>query len=101
MPTKIYVDDDSKEEIAWLCGDNWDLAAQMSALEAWLSANQSQGPASRYIADIGFSVRPDASGGGAAISPAMMRRMADLGFTLFLSEYPTSAASPTDEATKT
>ena len=69
MPTKIYVDDDSKEEIAWLCGDNWDLAAQMSALEAWLSANQSQVPASRYIADIGFSVRPDASGGGAAISP--------------------------------
>ena len=42
MPTKIYVDDDSKEEIAWLCGDNWDLAAQMSALDAWLSANQSQ-----------------------------------------------------------
>jgi hypothetical protein len=43
----------------------------------------------RYIVDIGFEVRADAGGGGAALSPDLMRTMADLGMSLFLSEYPT------------
>jgi hypothetical protein len=94
VPTKIYVDDDSKDEVAWFCGEDWDLAAQVLALEAWLSANQSQVPAGGCIADIGFSVHLSPGGGGAAISPTMMRCMADLGITLFLSEYPASDAQP-------
>ena len=37
---------------------------------------------------IGFTPREDALGGGAAIAPEMMRTMAELGMSLFLSEYP-------------
>jgi hypothetical protein len=90
MPVKIYSEHRPGEEVAWLCDDNWRLSDQVSALEAWLHDSQTKLKTGRYIADIGFSVREDASGGGAAISPEMMRRMADLGMSLFLSDYPTS-----------
>ena len=88
MPIKIYTQDDAATEIAWLCDDDWQLPTQVSALEAWLAQNSATFSNGRYIADIGFSVRSDATGGGAALSPQMMRVMADLGITLFLSEYP-------------
>ncbi len=88
MPISIYSDDDSKAEVAWLCTDDWSLPSQVSALEAWLTQPERTVSAGRCIADIGFSVRAEATGGGAAISPEMMRRMADLGITLLLSEYP-------------
>ena len=58
------------------------------ALEIWLKENRSKIKGGQYVADIGFTLREDASGGGAAISPEMMRAMADLGMSLFLSEYP-------------
>ena len=87
MPISIYRDDDSRAEIASLCDDDWGLPSQVTALEAWLTQSAAAVGAARYIADIGFSVRADATGGGAALSPEMMRRMADLGITLFLSEY--------------
>lgn len=86
MPISIYRDDDSKTEVAWLCGDDWSLRPQVSALQAWL-AQHAPITSGRYIADIGFSVRGDATGGGAVMPPEMMRRMVDLGITLFLSEY--------------
>jgi hypothetical protein len=88
MPVKIYTADDSRTEIAWLCDDDWNLPAQVSALGAWLAQDTPNITKGRYIADIGFSVRSDATGGGAVLSPQMMRSMADLGITLFLSEYP-------------
>lgn len=88
MPVKIYSGEDSRAEIAWLCDDDWNLPAQVSALEAWLAQNSATISSGHYIADIGFSIRSDATGGGAAISPEMMRTMADKGITLFLSEYP-------------
>ena len=91
MPVIIYrvtAEGRKNEEIAWLCDDNWRLPDQAEALEAWLSEHRSTLMPDRYIADIGFSLREDASGGGAAISPEMMRTMADLGISLFLSEYP-------------
>jgi hypothetical protein len=91
MPITVYADDDSKPEVAWLCENDWQLSSQISALDAWLGGSDAKIPKGRYIADIGFSVRPDAAGGGAAISPDMMRRMADLGISLFLSEYPRGA----------
>jgi hypothetical protein len=88
MPISIYRDDDSRAEIAWLCDDDWSLPAQVTALEAWLTQSAAAVGGGHSIADIGFSIRADATGGGAAVSPEMMRRMADLGITLFLSEYP-------------
>jgi hypothetical protein len=92
MPINIYSQEpDSPNRIAWLCDDNWRLPDQAEALEAWLAENRSTLKPGRYIADIGFTPREDASGGGAAISPEMMRTMADLGMSLFLSEYQNGA----------
>ena len=87
MPISIYRDDDTRAEVAWLGDDDWGLASQINALEEWLARSAPAVDSGRYVADIGFSVRTDATGGGAAVSPEMMRRMADLGITLFLSEY--------------
>ena len=95
MPITIYSDDDSRKKIAWLCDDNWRLPDQVSALEAWLDQNRTTIKSGRYTADIGFSTREDSLGGGAAISPEMMRIMADLGISLFLSEYPSGDESAT------
>jgi hypothetical protein len=88
VPIKIYTDDEARAEVAWLCDDDWRLPSQVSALQAWLTQNTASLGGLRYIADIGFSPRPDPGGGGASISPEMMRNMAELGITLFLSEYP-------------
>ncbi len=87
MPIKIYSQDDL-HELAWLCDKDWNLAPQVCALEEWLNKNKAGIESGHYIADIGFCVREDAAAGGAAISPEMMRTMADLGMRLFLSEYP-------------
>ena len=70
-----------------LCAKSWDLPKQVAALEAWLKKNKRKMKKGPYVADIGFAVRKDAGGGGAVLPPAMMRAMADLGISLFLSEY--------------
>jgi hypothetical protein len=91
MPINIYrvtPEGQENERIAWLCDDIWRLPNQAEALEAWLAENHATLKPDEYVADIGFTLREDASGGGAAISPQMMRTMADLGMSLFLSEYP-------------
>ena len=93
MPIKIYPRENPTDETAWLCGDDWSLPSQVAALETWLGENKGRVKSGCYIADIGFSVRDDAAGGGAAISPEMMRTMADLGISLFLSEYPHETAA--------
>jgi hypothetical protein len=91
MPVSIYrvtPEGQKNESIAWLCDGNWRLPDQAEALEAWLAENRATLKPGEYVADIGFTMREDASGGGAAIPPEMMRTMADLGMSLFLSEYP-------------
>jgi hypothetical protein len=91
MPVNIYrVTPEGQENqcIAWLCEGNWRLPDQAEALEAWLVEHHATLKPDDYIADIGFTLREDASGGGAAIPPDMMRAMADLGMSLLLSEYP-------------
>lgn len=90
MPVSIYrvtPKGQKNERLAWLCDDNWRLPDQAEALEAWLVEHRATLRPDIYVADIGFAPREDASGGGAAISPEMMRTMADLGMSLFLSEY--------------
>ena len=91
MPVNIYrvtPEGQENERIAWLCDDNWRLPDQAEALEAWLVEHHATLKPDKYVADIGFTLREDASGGGAALPPEMMRTMADLGMSLFLSEYP-------------
>jgi hypothetical protein len=87
MPIKIALTADRTKEIAWLCGDEWALPAQVAALEKWLKRKRTLKPAD-YYADLGFMARRDAGGGGSVLTPAMMQKMVDLGITLYLSEYP-------------
>lgn len=91
MPVNIYKmtpDGQDNETIAWLCDDSWQLPDQAEALAAWLTKHRATLPPADYIADIGFEPREDAFGGGAAFPPETLRMMAELGITLFLSEYP-------------
>jgi hypothetical protein len=96
MPVSIYrvtPEGQKNVRIAWLCDGNWRLPDQAEALEAWLSESRATLKPDRYVADIGFSPRNNASSSGAAISPEKMRTMADLGISLFLSEYPATDES--------
>ena len=87
MPIKIFKSGESDEEIAWLCDDDWELPIQISALERWLQANASLEP-NNYVADIGYSVRKDASGGGGVFTLDMMRVFVTIGMEVYFSEYP-------------
>jgi hypothetical protein len=88
MPINITrVTDTDYEKIEWLCDGVWELPSQISALEMWLTKSQSKLQPDSYIADVGFCSRPDASGGGAALTIEAMRIMAELGMELHLSEY--------------
>jgi hypothetical protein len=90
MPVNIYrvtPEGHKNERIAWLCDGEWKLTPQSEALATWLQADGSRLRPDRYVADIGFSWRRDACAGGPAFSPATLRQMADLGMSLFISEY--------------
>ena len=82
------------EEVAWLCDDCWRLPEQGEALAEWLATDGASLKPAEYVADIGFTYREDAMGGGAAFSPETLQRMAGLGMALFVSEYPCSDKSP-------
>ncbi len=91
MPIKITeysssVDKKGKE-LAWLCGDNWRLPDQLEQFENWLSQSKSL-EKGVYAADIAFSPREDAFGGGGVVSKESMAIMVALGMDLYLSEYP-------------
>ena len=87
MPIRIS-NASSGDEIAWLCNDNWELPAQLTALQKWLDEYEQADSTGAAIADIGFSVRPDAFGGGTVLSTNMMRRFADADVEIHFSEYP-------------
>ncbi|MEP4052124.1 MAG: hypothetical protein ABJN22_07760 [Litorimonas sp.] len=87
MPISIYKEE-CGTKLAFLSDEDWNLPRQIDALEKWLEENKSEIDLGDYVADIGFSVREEASGGGAVLSPAAMKTMGSLGMTLFLSEYP-------------
>ncbi|MCK7599193.1 hypothetical protein M0G74_18120 [Microbulbifer sp. CAU 1566] len=85
----IYIRRESdNERIAWIARDEWELPAQVEGLEKWLIENEEKLPSASYIADIGFSMRENACGGGAILSVRAMSIMSKLGIKLYLSEYP-------------
>ncbi len=86
MPTKIT--DKHNNEVAWLCDEQWELPAQIEALEQWLLQDGKELQKGSYVADIGFSPRPGASGGGGVVSLAALQVMVSVGMELALSEYP-------------
>jgi hypothetical protein len=74
--------------LAGICDDEWELPAQTEALEKWLVENQTKLIKGTYVADIGYSPRQGAAGGGAVLSKQAMRIMVAIGMDLYLSEYP-------------
>lgn len=86
MPINIYVED-TRESIAWLCEEDWDLPSQLNALEAWLMAKGKSLMPRDYVADIGFAIRKEATGGGGVLSSQSMAIMGAIGMAVYFSEY--------------
>ena len=99
MPIKIAHSMKPTAEIAWLCDGEWALPMQVEALEAWLKRKRKLEPGD-YYADIGFKIRKRAGGGGSVLTPALMRKMADLGISLYLSEYSGFAKKTPNKSTQ-
>jgi hypothetical protein len=100
MPVNIYrvtPEGQKNEPVAWLCDDEWKLTPQSEALSAWLSTDAAKLEPGKYVANIGFSWRRDACSGGPAFTPETLRQMADLGMSLFISEYAGFADEYTNE----
>ena len=99
MPVNIYrvtPDGQKNERVARLCADEWRLTPQSEALTSWLRTEGLNLTPAEYVANIGFSWRRDACSGGPTFEPDTLRQMADLGMSLFISEY----AGFADEAEK-
>lgn len=88
MPIRIYSEDSLAITLHHLCEDVWNLPEQVAGLERWLAENKSSFSLGSYVADIGFKIREEANGGGAALSSVMMRDLAGFGMSIHLSEYP-------------
>ncbi len=71
-----------------LCKGEWELPKQIEELEAWLKVTGFKLPKGDYVADIGYSPRVGALGGGAVLKPEAMGIMSAVGITLYFSEYP-------------
>ncbi len=68
--------------------DSWDLRTQIEALEEWMCANgTSLDPSSEWVADVGFTVRLTALGGGPPLSRKLMELCIAQNLEIFLSEY--------------
>jgi hypothetical protein len=87
MPINIYKEE-SYETIALISENNWNLPNQIDDFEKWLFSIGKNLPNGKYIADIGFDIRKDASGGGAVINLKMIKILAKIGMEIYLSEYP-------------
>ncbi len=88
MPINIYQDNSDRTQIGWICDGDWELPSQIYEFENWLIQNSETLKEGPYIADIGFTPRPDASGGGGVISLKMIEILHKAKIELFLSEYP-------------
>ncbi len=85
MPIHLYQERGTSLDV--LKDDDWDLPSQLEKLEKWVHANRDQLNDGPYIADIGFMIRSDASGGGAVLSSDVMKLFAEIGLSLYFSEY--------------
>jgi len=89
MPINIYIED-SGEKLDWLCDEVWDLPAQIDALETWLLNKGKALKPSKYVADIGFDIRKDATSGGGVLNSKSMAIMGEIGMDVYFSEYPSA-----------
>jgi hypothetical protein len=86
MPINIYIQD-TGEKLDWLCDQDWDLSTQIDTLETWLRKKGKALKSSKYVADIGFDIRKDATGGGGVLSSKSMTIMGEIGMDVYFSEY--------------
>ena len=76
------------QEIDHLCEDEWEMPKQIETLEKWLKELNGKIKNGTYVADIGYSPRDGAAGGGAVLTTEAMEIMVEIGMELCLSEYP-------------
>ena len=95
MPISVYEDpmsspalEEETKSVALLCGESWDLPSQLFEFERWLETDGESLPRSHYVADIGFSPRQSACGGGGTLSVAAMQIRVMVGMEVWFSEYP-------------
>lgn len=79
---------DVGENYVLLGPNEWDLRAQVALLAEWLQEKDGKlVAADGWIADIGFNVRVDASGGGPIITSEIMSLCLRNNVEIYLSEY--------------
>jgi hypothetical protein len=93
MPCHIRRDDGEKfSNFADIALEEWRLAEQVDALEQWLSGNRHRlDSGKKWVADIGFTVRPGARGGGPVIRKQLMEWCLEVNLEIVFSEYPGDA----------
>lgn len=79
---------DGLENHVELAGEEWRLREQVEALEGWMEDHAGElDSTQRWIADIGFCARPDATGGGPPITRRLMELCLRANLEIHLSEY--------------
>ena len=93
MPCVIRkIVNDRYENLVELAPDEWSLREQVEALEGWLRDHRNElDPTHEWVADIGFCIRKNASGGGPPISRKLMQMCLEVNLQILLSEYPGEA----------
>lgn len=81
-------DNDRGDRIIELCGEHWEMPIQIDSLEEWLIEKGHALPKGKYTADLGYSPREGACGGGTVLKCKPMEIMVSIGMELYLSEYP-------------
>ncbi len=89
MPINIYIQE-TFEKVDWLCEEIWDFPTQIDALETWLDKKGKDLEPNKYVADIGFDIRKDASGGGGVLNSKSMEIMGRIKMDLYFSEHPSA-----------
>ena len=88
MPISISkIEGEKRVKVDTLAKNKWELLAQFNVFEEWVKNEAKNLESGKWIADIGFSPRSDACGGGPIISPEVMQACIDIGLSIYLSEY--------------
>ena len=89
MPVVIRrIVDDRLKNHTEIAEESWDLRTQIETLEEWLTANPDElDPSNQWVADVGFTVRLDATGGGPPITRKLMELCVASNLEIYLSEY--------------
>ncbi len=94
MPITVFANPDGAarlhertKSVVVLCGDTWELPVQLFEFERWLEKDGKELPTGSYIADIGFSPRLGACGGGGVLSVSAMQALALANIEVWFTEY--------------